>query len=413
METVSVATRLLAPLAIRRDRQSERSESARSVAGTLVRGAFASIYLQRHGQPDETFERLFLNDACRFGSLDPGPRLFPLTAASCKHERLRHTLVDVLWFRVAQHYLAGRMPEDAGQPWQQCAQCGADLKAQDGFYHDEGGRVREAKITTQVAAHVGIDRLTGTAADSIFYTLEALAPSGNGADLHGWLRADDDALATLRRLLHDEEGRISVGHARTRGYGDVHVEIGEATAPENRRAQVDRWLQWSSDLHDFLRTFAISDVAEDGFFFAVSLPAGAVIVDRFLRYSLDPADMVSWLPRMPTVSTAFPLQNREPRPLESGGTVRWVAAVTGHERLRGWNSAHGLPRQDEWLVDRGATYVYRFEGTPDQRGALVARLAALADDGIGLRRNEGFGVVSVSDEFHRRFATQEAEPCTS
>lgn len=414
MNTVSVAARLLAPLAIRRDRQSERSESARSVAGTLVRGAFSSIYLQRHGQPDETFKRLFLNDAaCRFGPLDPGPRLFPLTAASCKRERLRHTLVDVLWFRVAQHYLAGRMPEDAGQPWQQCAQCGADLKAQDGFYHDEGGRVREAKITTQVAAHVGIDRLTGTAADSILYTLEALAPSGNGADLHGWLRADDDALETLRRLLHDEEGRISVGHARTRGYGDVHVEIGEATAPEDRRTQVDRWLQWSSDLHDFLRTFAISELTSDGFFFAVSLPAGAVIVDRFLRYSLDPADMIGWLPRMPAVSTAFPLQNREPRSLESGGTVRWVAAVTGHERLRGWNAAHGLPRQDEWAVGRGATYVYRFEGTPDQREALVARLAALADDGIGLRRNEGFGVVSVSDEFHRRFATQEAEPCTS
>ena len=172
MNTVSVAARLLAPLAIRRDRQSERSESARSVAGTLVRGAFSSIYLQRHGQPDETFKRLFLNDAaCRFGPLDPGPRLFPLTAASCKRERLRHTLVDVLWFRVAQHYLAGRMPEDAGQPWQQCAQCGADLKAQDGFYHDEGGRVREAKITTQVAAHVGIDRLTGHGRR--FHTLHA------------------------------------------------------------------------------------------------------------------------------------------------------------------------------------------------------------------------------------------------
>ncbi len=418
MKTVSVAARLLAPLAIRRDRQSERSDSARSVAGALVRGAFASIYLQRRGQPGETdgaFERLFLNDAaCRFGPLDPGPRMFPMTAATCKRERLRHTLVDVLWFRVAQHYLEGRMSDGVGRDWQQCAQCGADLKAQDGFYHDDGARIREATNIPQVAAHVGIDRLTGTAADSILYTLEALAPSGNAADLHGWLRADDDALETLRRLVDDEGGRISVGHARTRGYGDVHVELGEAAEPEGPRAQLDRWLRWSSDLHDFLRTpFAIRDLTADGFFFAVSLPTGAVIVDRFLRYSLDPADMIGWLPRMPTVSAAFPLRNREARPLESGGTVRWIAAVTAHERLRGWNAAHGLPRQDEWAVGRGATYVYRFEGTPAQRGALVARLAALADDGIGLRRNEGFGVVSVSDEFHRRFATQEAYPCTS
>ena len=418
MKTVSVTARLLAPLAIRRDRQSERSKSAHSVAGTLVRGAFASIYLQSHGQPgetDETFERLFLNDAaCRFGPLDPGPRLFPMTAVTCKRERLRHTLVDVLWFRVAQHYLAGRMSDDAGRAWRQCAQCDADLKAQDGFYHDDGAPIREATSIPQVATHVGIDRLTGTSADSILYTLEALAPSGNDVDLHGWLRADDDALKALRQLLRGEGGRISIGHARTRGYGDVHVELGAATAPEDSGTQLERWLRWSSDMHDFLRKqFGIRDLSADGFFFAVSLPTGAVIVDRFLRYSLDPAEMIGWLPRMPAVSAAFPLRNREPRPLESGGTVRWVAAVTGHERLRGWNAAHGLPRQDEWAVGRGATYVYRFEGTPAQRGALVSRLAALADDGIGLRRNEGYGVVSVSDEFHRRFATQEAYPCTS
>ena len=436
MKTVSVTARLLAPLAIRRDRQSERSESARSVAGTLVRGAFASIYLQRHGQTDDTFERLFLNDAaCRFGPLDPGPQVFPLTAASCKRES-RHTLVDLLWFRVAQHYLAGRRCEGAAA-WQQCVQCEADLKARDGFWQDERGHVRSTSSTPHVAAHVGIDRRTGTAADSIFYTLEALAPagdnsdfhretapdfcvrcgvalapSGDDTDLHGWLRADDDAIATLEQLLQDEGGRISIGHARTRGYGDVHLTLGEWAAPEDPRSQVERWRRWSSDLNDFLQKLSIPDSTKEDFFFAISLPTGAVIVDRFLRYSLDPADMVDWLPRMPAVSTAFPLRDRAPQHLESGGAVRWIAAVTRHELLRGWNAAHGLPRQDEWTVARGAVYVYRFEGAASQREALVRQLAALAEDGIGLRRNEGFGVVSVSNEFHSRFLRQEAQPCT-
>ena len=414
MKSVSVTARLLAPLAIRRDRQSERSGSAGSVAGTLVRGAFASLYLQRHGLTDEPFERVFLNDAaCRFGPLDPAPQVFPLTAASCKHERLEHALVDLLWFRVAQHYSAGRMAGGA-EAWQQCAQCDADLKAEDGFWRDESGRVCKKAISLQVAAHVGIDRRTGTAADSIFYTLEALAPSGNDADLHGWLRADDDALDTLRRLLQDEAGRISVGHARTRGYGDVHVTLGEPAAPEDLRSQADRWVRWNSDLSDFLRKLSIPDLTADGFFFAISLPTGAVMVDRFLRYSLDPADMVDWLPHMSPVSTAFPLRNRAVRRLDSGGgTVRWISAVTRHERLRGWNAAHGLPRQDEWAVARGAAYVYRFEGAAGQCDAFLPRLLALAEDGIGLRRNEGFGVVSVSDEFHRRFSMQEAQPCTS
>ena len=73
MNKVPVTAKLLAPVAIKRDRQSERSESVRSVAGTLVRGALASLYLQRHGQADDDFNRLFLNEAsCRFGPLGPG-----------------------------------------------------------------------------------------------------------------------------------------------------------------------------------------------------------------------------------------------------------------------------------------------------------------------------------------------------
>ena len=89
--------------------------------------------------------------------------------------------------------------------------------------------------------------------------------------------------------------------------------------------------------------------------------------------------------------------------------MSWVAAVTKHEPLRGWNAAHGLPRQDEWMVARGSAYVYRFRGDQRQLEALFARLGTLADDGVGLRRNEGFGVVEVSDEFHRRFHRQEAQ----
>ena len=87
--------------------------------------------------------------------------------------------------------------------------------------------------------------------------------------------------------------------------------------------------------------------------------------------------------------------------------MRWIAAVTRHERLRGWNAAHGLPRQDEWVVERGAVYVYRFTGTATEREALIEQLATLSEKGVGLRRNEGFGMVIVSDNFHRQFCQQE------
>ena len=414
-----ITARLLAPVAIKRDRQSERSAGVRSVAGTLVRGALAMLYLQQLGQADAAFGRVFLNEAaCRFGPLDPEPHVFPLTAVSCKRERLRHALADLLWLRVAQHHLAGPLTAEAEASWRQCARCGADLKVQEGFWRDDGGRPRSMTGDRhETVAHVGIDRRTGTAAESMFYTLEALAPSGAEADLYGWIRADDEAFDTVQRLLRAEDGRISIGHARTRGYGDALLRLGEPTVMEDEhdlRPQVDRWTRWSRELNEVLAAppFSLADRAPDGFLFGLSFPTGAVLVDRFLRYTLDPAQMIDWLPPMPAVAAAFPLQDRPARRLDTGGAVSWVAAVTKHERLRGWNAAHGLPRQDEWMVARGSAYVYRFEGGQRQREALVARLGTLADDGVGLRRNEGFGVVTVSDEFHRRFHRQEAQQCT-
>lgn len=412
---VPVTARLLTPVAIKRDRQSERSASVRSVAGTLVRGGLATLYLQQHGQADTAFGRVFLNEEkCRFGPLDPEPQIFPLSAVSCKRERLEHALGDRLWLQVAQHHFEGPLPEKAEASWRQCARCGADLKAQDGFWRDDGDRPCEMTGNRhETAAHVGIDRRTGAAAESIFYTLEALVPSGKEVDLYGWIMADDEALDTVRRLLRSEDGRISIGHARTRGYGDVLLHLGEPFAADVQDSQTraGRWARWSRELTEALAAppFSLAGHTPDCFYFGLSFPTGAVLVDRFLRYTMDPAQMIDWLPPMPAVAAAFPLQDRPTRRLDTGGTLRWIAAMTRHERLRGWNAAHGLPRQDEWMVARGAANVYCFEGGPHEREELFTRLDTLADGGIGLRRNEGFGVVAVSDDFHRRFHRQESK----
>lgn len=411
MNKVPVTAKLLSPVAIKRDRQSERSESVRSVAGTLVRGALATIYLQHHGQVDCAFHRLFLNEAtCRFGPLDPGPMIFPLTAASCKREGIQHALVDQLWFRIAQHHMAGRVPEDAEAAWRQCKKCMADLKGHDGFWAEEDDHLSEKSSDRhQVAAHVGIDRHSATAAESIFYTLEALPPSEQEKDLYGWLMADDDALAALKKLLHDEDHRISVGHHRTRGYGDVRLQLGNAVEMDDLQSYAEKWKQWSCNLIDFLGSppLCVPSLDSENFYFSLSFPAGAVFVDRFLRYTLDPADMVAWLPPMTSVDAAFPMQGRPTQQLASGGTVRWVTTTTRHERLRGWNAAHGLPRQDEWAIARGSVYVYCFQGAGKECEVLIQQLAALSQYGVGLRRNEGFGRVVVSDDFHRRFCQQQ------
>ena len=410
MKKVLVKAKLLAPVAIKRDRQSERSGSVRSLTGTSVRGALASVYLQQHGKVDDNFKHLFLDErACRFGPLDPGPEIFPLTAAACKREGTKHALVDQLWYRIAQHHTEGNLPENAEIAWQQCGKCEADLKGHHGFWHENNGCLSEnASDKHHVAAHVGIDRHTNTAAESILYTLEALLPSCEKKDLSGWLMVDDNALTTLKTLLKAEGNRISIGHHRTRGYGDVCLQLGEPIGTENS-ADEGNWEEWSSELITFLNSSPLSvpEITPEDFYFSLSFPTGAVLVDRFLRYTIDPADMISWLPAMLSVDEAFPMTTRSTHQLSTGGRLRWVTAVTKHERLRGWNAAHGLPRQDEWMVARGAVCVYCFKGTPEERNALIQQLKTLSEEGVGVRRNEGFGTVLVCDDFHRRYANQQ------
>jgi hypothetical protein len=417
MKRYSVAASLLSPLAVKRDRQSERSEGISSVLGTLLRGALAQAYLQEHGETDERFRRLFQDETtCRFGPLDPAHSTLPLTACTCKRypgflADGQHGVADILWNRVARRLSPAR--DRIG--WQTCARCGEDVKPLSGFYTPASGNSAAcaARSSTRVvAAHVGIDRTTSTAAESIFFTLEALEPGpdphGSAPDLVGWIDADDWAHGQLLKLISAEDSMITLGHARTRGYGRVRIELREALpGTEDHDARE----HWSSELLAFLGRpeFGIGHLDPSRCLaFALTLPTGAVLVDDLLRATQDPADAVEWLPRIPSVDDPGS-SARDGREVE-GGILRWVGGVTRHERLRGWNAAHGLPRQDEWAVARGSVFAYLFEGGSDGRAALHDRLDQVERQGIGLRRNEGFGDVVVSDAFHREYLRQEGHP---
>jgi hypothetical protein len=404
-----VQARLESPLVIRRERQSSRSEGARFISGTLLRGAFAQAYLQRSGRPDATFQRLFLEEnACRFGPLDPADRVFPLTAFSCKRrpgfqEDGKHGVVDRL-ISLLQSRLE-RIPSRS----ERCPSCGQDLKAYSGFWSlAPTGQPTEPKRLWRrtVAVHVGIDRLTQTAAESVLFHLPVLepqpSPRGEEATLHGWIEAEEDVVSTLRELLADADHILRIGHARTRGYGRVQVTIGE----EIPAALAD----FDAFSRKMLAQMAPDWVSSGRYFlFTLSLPTGAILVDDLLRYTLDPAGMVRWLPPLPPPDPTVGVFDG-PRKEFAGGRLWCVAAVAHHERLRGWNVAHGLPRQDEWLVSRGSVYAYLYEGDEGGQAALQAQLRELQKHGLGARRNEGFGQVIIDDDFHLRFAAKRDMP---
>lgn len=399
MKRHRMTAKLRSPLVVRRERQSQRSDPTKWLSGTLVRGALAQLYLEQHGRADELFHRLFLNEeTCRFGPLDEAANVFPLSAASCKRdpgfltEEGKHGLVDLLWLRIAE-----RLRGIASANELRCQRCDQDLKAKEGFFGDNETEPKK-QWRQRADTHVGIDRYAHSAHEAILYSLPVLEPRELEKEptLTGLLEAGASEVEELRRLIAADGGKIRIGHARTRGYGVVELEIDNAEAVA-ATADLDAW---SRGLIEFLRTTMPESPFDPDrhFFFSLGLPAGALLLDEMLRYTLDPSGMVPWLPPLPPPDVA---------PLRLDGGLTCVGAITRHERLRGWNAVHGLPRQDEWMVTRGALYAYLYLGDEAGRRALCAQLAGLEENGLGARRSEGLGRAIVSDPFHQRFHLEE------
>jgi CRISPR-associated protein Csx10 len=72
---------------------------------------------------------------------------------------------------------------------------------------------------------------------------------------------------------------------------------------------------------------------------------------------------------------------------------RWWRPVT----VRGWHAATGLPKPTDHAVAAGSTWLLRLPGP-----VAGERLSALAANGLGLRRTEGFGQLALAREPWRR-----------
>jgi hypothetical protein len=225
----------------------------------------------------------------------------------------------------------------------------------------------------------------------MLYSLEAIQPE-SGSEFVGTVALNESARETLQDLLASED-EVYFGHHRTRGYGRVRLELNPN--PLSVSGDVERREKWSAELAAFVKKVKGQDLGSD-FLFGLTFPAGAILLDQVLRYAIDPADSVTWLP---SLNGGFLRVE--------GGELSCLAAVTKQERVRGWNAAHGLPRQDEWSLSRGCAFAYRYTGSQAGRQELHNRLTELEREGLGVRRNEGFGAVTVSDEFHRYFHNQE------
>lgn len=395
MKYYRVTATLLSPLMVQQDRQSNAPETVDYLPGSTLRGAVAANHFRRGGSPeDEAFRVLFTERPISFPNLLPAnnpnilPQVLPLTAISCKRQpgflsEKRHGIGDRLVITAARRTLNRPLERD----YLLCSYEGSNKKCRkgmeriSGYWNGSFVDPLSQKVSTLFHRHTGIDRVTGTVAPAVFYTTQAIADfykeegrcntDKEGAEqsrfrrqyLSGGLFLEDKQFGLLKPLL--EETSLFAGADRTRGYGELKVSISEEDSPTFDLGSWDE--KFKLRFQDL-----IGEQPEDGTYFSLKLDSHAILLDSFLRPSSD-------------------IEFRLPG-------IRQVLRVTQGQLVRGWQSVWGLAKPDDMALSMGSVFLFRYTGHDLE--ALEGALQGFINEGIGVRREEGCGRVSICDPFH-------------
>jgi CRISPR-associated protein Csx10 len=314
------------------------------VAGSTLRGALASLW--RGDRESEDFLRAFLSGRVRYGFLYPvagqtAARPVPLAVHTCKLRpgpvgSFGHGIFDLLLFPTIER----------------CKLCGGRLIPW-------GPRFAGADAAERLALspHNRIDPENQTVGANALFAYEALP---EGTRLRGFVQAEsapdlEDLLGGLG-LSPGDSFRLHVGRRKgTLGHLDCRL-----SAFSGRPGGVGLFPDADPVAAEWPATGLLR----------VDLATPALVVDEHLRYreSLTPHDLG----------------------LAREGFDEVFAAGLP---LTGWNSTHRLPKGDQIAVAAGSSFLLArpASGAAEE----LAALARAAREGVGLRRVEGFGVVTV------------------
>lgn len=367
---------------------SQFSKTLDYLPGSSVRGAFAEIFLNKRGDKDPDFQRIFVEEAVWFSDFlpsfsDTSTLPAPATAATCKrygadHEAsVRDRLVEAIT----------RNASSSSDEESKCPVCEAQLeRLKAGYFEINGSRI-PVKPDKQLRMHVGISRTTGSALHGLLFSYEMLVEEKLGKKKDedskplkfiGTLAAEDDAaLEALAMVVPDRE-HLSIGHARTRGLGELVIE---------QRTPLAR----ADDLEARCRAFNEAVRAKGGdankFYFTITLASHLALRDRL------------GMPVLEGLNARHFGLNDEMIPDDCH---KPVVSFLSTAVVSGWNAALGMPKPDTHAISRGSVVVFALPNDWD-RSALMSRLDTLEREGAGERRAEGFGSLTVCHPIHYDF----------
>lgn len=343
------------------------------IPGSALRGAMASRFIERNGKPEDNwgkFKKYFCSDKVRFENIyiyiADGPNYvfpIPLSSKTCKAYN------GFLWDdeKTGPHhgvsdYLTKEIPD-------YCPKCKhkTPLASINGFYSVSGpdryGSIRRVDVKKRFSMHNEIEDETQRTKEGVLYTLEQIAEEQKFKG--SIIFADEGIRKNFKNdvIGENDEFYLYVGQARSRGMGQIGIKKAFDDSSFDRG--------FFPTLEERLNNF-------DKNCFSVTFYSDAILVDEYLRCLTSLTS--TYLSKMLRVK------------LDS------LKTFSAHHIVSGWHSGARLPKEDDIAITKGSTFLFQYNG--DEQEKLVKGLSTLEEEGIGLRRNEGFGRLIICDPYH-------------
>ncbi|MDZ7360749.1 MAG: hypothetical protein ONB46_08495 [candidate division KSB1 bacterium] len=377
MTELTLILRACAPLALHRTRTKRQFvESLEYVPGSTVRGAFAALYISRFGV-DADFKTIFLDDKVFFPDLWPAREntdsvLLPLSARACKRYGISHprSLTDSLLPELAET----KAEHD-------CPECGSKLDRVGGYLLSSTP-IEQLHLGSRLRMNTAIDSATGSVAQGQLFSHHTIIGRHFPSDkverepedilFKGRVHVNLADIAPFEKLrkLADGEKYLSFGNSRSRGLGEVEIVRWQETTAEVPNLQM-RWQDFNRAAKKFSRS-------ENEKYFSVSLLSHLCLRDKLLR----------------PILSEIGAQHFEPTLSNDNELLRYVGSVT----VPGWNAVLGMPKPDSVALARGSVWLFWIDASKESE--ILPKLEALEKTGLGERRAEGFGRLSICNPFH-------------
>lgn len=337
------------------------------IPGSTVRGA-VGWRLRRGGMPDVDISDLLLRHDARFSHLYPQkPGLLdmpPASAVQCKkeenHRPYDHLLSQYVLSMVVKNDISPDKLQALHERTTRCPVpgCGSEFKA--------APRFRDQKRRIQIK--LALDRTLGRQEPGMFYIYQTLA---GAQSYEGLVWADEG----LHSVIGERGRSVLLGGARSKGFGGGQLQLEEYTGDIGDAGKVAGRLE------------KLQEALEQRLYAAFGGPETQAMLNGRIFFAVS---LVTELALPPAVTLADWLRDTYGWTMETA-YLHWT-------QLGGYSQQGNRSKPLVQALEQGG--VVLLSAPAEDRPTVLARLAHIEREGLGLLVDQGYGWVYACHPYH-------------